>query len=64
MNWPNKRICSSQSFGNIVRRPVAFGWLFAPWLGLELTHSNHAAATAFVKFVQNGVLVWFTPYVG
>ena len=26
--------------------------------GLELTHRNHAAATAFVKFVQNGVSVY------
>ncbi len=26
--------------------------------GLELTHNNHAAATAFVKMVQNGVYVY------
>lgn len=26
--------------------------------GLELTHNNHAAATAFVKLVQNGVYVY------
>lgn len=26
--------------------------------GLELTHDNHAAATAFVKLVQNGVYVY------